>query len=153
MDVGTKAKDPSRGADFLAGRLRQTSGQLTPSNLVIYGKARLLRGGRQQSSFCISTRFVVQHWQKRCFKLSTIARSNWIQPESRPSGTTYATPISSCLITVICGDSATSVRWYVLHLCRVIIDTSCNRLLPCKIKRSFVVARQHIRTWLDGRAS
>jgi hypothetical protein len=74
FDVGTKAKDPSRGADFLAKRLRQTSGRLTRSNLVMYGKARLLRGGTTKSSLCISTRFAVQHWQKRCFKLPTITR-------------------------------------------------------------------------------
>ena len=109
--------------------------------------------GEQQNRHFAYSRDLLYNTGRSDVSNCQLSRSNWTQPEIRPSGTTYAMPISSRFITVKCGDSATSVRWYVLHQCRVIIDTSCNCLLPCKIKRSFaVVARQHTRTWLDGRA-
>jgi hypothetical protein len=61
---------------FLGRKIASNLRRLTQSGLVIYGKASLLRGGTTKSSFCISTRFVVQHWQKRCFNSPAFARSN-----------------------------------------------------------------------------
>jgi hypothetical protein len=46
----------------------------------------------------------------------------------------YAMPISRVLSQSYVGIRLTCVQWHVLHLCRVIINTSCNCLLPCKVK-------------------